>query len=105
LIRVILESPYSGDVPQNVAYAQKCMRDCLRRGETPYASHLLYTQPNVLDDTIPEHRALGMRAGFEWTKVADKTVVYYDLGVSKGMIEGIRNAEKCNIPIEFRKLY
>ena len=30
---VILESPYAGDVPANVAYARACLRDSLMRGE------------------------------------------------------------------------
>ncbi|MEK7211264.1 MAG: hypothetical protein AAB731_01390 [Patescibacteria group bacterium] len=41
--RVILESPFSGDVKRNIAYARACIRDCLRRGEAAIASHLLYT--------------------------------------------------------------
>ena len=48
--KVILESPYAGDVETNLRNARAAMRDCLLRGEAPYASHLLYTQPGVLDD-------------------------------------------------------
>ncbi len=47
---VILESPYGGtpeEVERNVKYARACLRDCLLRGEAPFASHLLYTQPGV----------------------------------------------------------
>ena len=49
---VIIESPYAGDIEKNVAYARDCVRDSLMRGEAPYASHLLYTQPNILDDYL-----------------------------------------------------
>ena len=59
--RVILESPYAGNVELNERYARACMADCLRRGEAPYASHLLYTQPGVLDDLVPEQREIGIR--------------------------------------------
>ncbi len=45
---VILESPYAGHVDANVAYARMAMHDSLLRGEAPIASHLLYTQPDVL---------------------------------------------------------
>ena len=38
--RVIIESPYSGDIPRNLLYARLCVFDCLQRGEAPYASHL-----------------------------------------------------------------
>jgi len=64
--RVILESPYAGDVATNVAYARRALRDCLLRGEAPFASHLLYTQPGVLDDTLPDERACGIEAGLIW---------------------------------------
>lgn len=82
---VILESPYAGDVARNVAYARAAMADCLRRGEAPIASHLLYTQPGVLDDNIPAERALGIAAGLAWGRVADAAVFYVDLGWSQGM--------------------
>lgn len=101
---VIIESPYAGDVKANEEYCRKAMKDCLLRGEAPYASHLLYTQEGVLDDTIPEERNLGIGAGFAFRNKADKTVVYYDRGISTGMKYGIRNARKHNIPIEFRSL-
>lgn len=57
MILVLLESPYAGNVELNVTYARACMRDCLKRGEAPFASHLLYTQPGVLDDLVPNERA------------------------------------------------
>jgi hypothetical protein len=62
LILVALETPYAGDIEKNLRYARKCMHDCFKRGEAAYASHLLYTQPGVLDDNIPEERRLGMEA-------------------------------------------
>ena len=41
--KVIVESPYAGDIDKNVRYVRACMRDCLLKGESPYASHALYT--------------------------------------------------------------
>jgi hypothetical protein len=102
--RVILESPYAGDVDANVAYARACLGDCLRRDEAPIASHLLFTQPNVLDDTKPEERSLGMRAGFAWYDVAEAAVVYTDRGISRGMKAGIAQATQRGIPVEYRTL-
>ena len=101
---VVLESPYAGNVDRNVAYARAAMADCLARGESPYASHLLFTQPGVLDDTIPEQRKLGIAAGFAWGRHADAVVVYEDLGVSSGMRAGIERAEAMGQPIERRSL-
>lgn len=104
MIKVIIESPYAGDVERNESYARLCMKDCFERGEAPFASHLLYTQPNVLDDTIPLERTLGIDAGLVWGACADKTVVYGDLGLSKGMKYGIENAIKAGRDIEYRFL-
>jgi hypothetical protein len=102
--RVILESPYAGDVAANEAYARAAMRDCLLRGEAPIASHLLYTQPGVLDDAIPEERMLGINAGLVWGTLADATVVYADRGISRGMKYGIERAEHEGRPVEYRTL-
>lgn len=101
---VILESPYSGDVEANVAYARACICDCLRRGEAPIASHLLFTQPGVLDDAAPAERAQGIAAGHAWFRVADACVVYEDRGFSVGMIAGVEAARAAGVPIEFRSL-
>lgn len=101
---VILESPYAGDVRRNRAYARKALRDCLLRGEAPIASHLLYTQPGVLRDAVPTERQHGIDAGLAWGAVAHATVVYSDLGISRGMQYGIQRARKDGRPVEFRSL-
>lgn len=102
--RVIIESPYAGDVDASVAYARACLKDSLKRGEAPIASHLLYTQPGILDDDQTDERALGIDAGHAWIACADLVVVYHDLGVSEGMQVGMRRAFDAGKPVEFRKL-
>lgn len=102
--RVILESPYAGNITANVEYARKCVRHSLSKGEAPIASHLLYSQPGILRDEVKEERQWGIDAGLEWRAVAEATVVYMDLGVSEGMLYGIRAAEQAGVPIEYRKL-
>ncbi len=89
---------------RNIEYARAALADCLHRGEAPYASHLLYTQPGVLDDTKPEERKLGMTAGFAWRKHADATIVYTDLGISAGMQAGVDDAKLSERKVEFRTL-
>lgn len=101
---VILESPYAGDVDANVSYARIALADSLRRGEAPFASHLLYTQPEVLDDAVPADRALGIEAGLAWGRFAEATVVYADLGITPGMKLGIERAEREGRPVEYRTL-
>lgn len=103
-MRVIIESPYFGNVKKNLHYLRACMRDCVKRGESPYASHGLLTQPGVLNDDDPAERQLGITLGFEWRDVADKTVVYVDLGWSKGMHAGVDDAISKGRPFEIRRL-
>ncbi len=107
--RVIIESPYGSDDPKiverNVEYARACMHDCLVvHGEAPYASHLLYTQPGVLNDRQSDDRRLGIEAGLVWGAQAEATVVYRDLGVTPGMQKGINRADDESRPVEYREL-
>lgn len=106
--RVIVESPFAGPTPaliaRNIRYVRAAMRDCLLRKEAPFASHALYTLPGVLRDEVPEDRKLGMEAGWRWIALADATVVYTDLGMSKGMEAGIALAKEQNRVIEMRQL-
>lgn len=101
---VVLESPYAGDVEENIEYARECVKDSLMRGEAPIASHLLYTQTGILDDTIPEERTLGITAGLSWLKRADASVVYTDLGISAGMKLGIAKANSHGLEVIFRSI-
>ena len=101
-MKVILESPFAGDVKKNIQYARECMRDSLERNEYPLASHLLY--PQVLEDTVPKERKLGIAAGLAWGEMAEKTVVYTDFGISKGMRQGIKDAKAKGREIEYRKI-
>jgi hypothetical protein len=101
---VVIESPYAGDVDKNLRYVRAAMHDCFLRGEAPFASHALYTQPGVLDDNRPDERKLGIEAGLEWSSFAAKSVVYTDLGITEGMRAGIARAEEDGRLIEYRKI-
>ena len=115
---VIIESPYKGRTPEdldrNKRYLRSCIRDCIDRSESPYASHRMLT--DALDDDDPVERTLGIEAGLAWRQACvldgSKLVVasrvlpifYLDLGWSFGM----RLAKKCydeeGITYEERKL-
>lgn len=103
---VILESPYAAETPEeiyeNIQYARRCVKDSLSRGEAPIASHLLYTQEGILDDTIPEERRQGINAGLAWREVSDGTVAYADMGISEGMRYGIKRAQASGKSVEYR---
>jgi len=91
-------------VDKNIKYARKCVRDSLNKGEAPIASHLLYTQPGILDDDVPEERQWGIDAGLAWRKDSEATIVYIDLGITRGMEYGITDAKENNRPIEYRSI-
>lgn len=116
--RVIIESPYAGkpslwpwpisivfewiDRWMNVRYLRACLRDSLMRGEAPFASHAIYTQPGVLRDWIQAERAHGIEAGFAWGDVAGVRVFYTDRGMSRGMELGLAAARRIGQPYEMR---
>lgn len=102
---IVIESPYAGQVEENVEYARACIKDALGRGEAPIASHLLYTQPGILDDTVPQERALGIGAGLAWAYASDYAVFYVDKGVSKGMLFAHDFYIKQQKPIKYRSLH
>jgi hypothetical protein len=105
LKRVIIESPFAGLIDINKAYGRFAMHDCLvNHNESPYASHLLYTQENVLRDELPDERKLGIEAGFYWRDVSEKTIFYIDLGITPGMNQGIADCKKKSTPYELREL-
>ena len=101
---VILESPFAGDEQANIDYARLCVRDSLSRGEAPLASHLLYTQSTILNDSVLEERNMGIAAGLFWGAMADASVVYTDRGISRGMALGIASAEDLGRCVEYRSI-
>jgi len=112
--RVVIESPFAGNSPwrlvafcqrvRNRQYARAAVRDSLMKGEAPFASHLIFTQPGILRDGIASERQQGIDAGLAWLATAEASVVYVDLGISKGMASGIEAARSIGIPVEFRAL-
>lgn len=100
MIPVYVESPYGGDVSANLAYLGECLRDCIKRGEVPFASHAIY--PLALDDNDPEQREQGLALGEYWRHHCQRTVVYIDRGVSEGMLRGIEAAERMGMRVEYR---
>jgi hypothetical protein len=109
---VLVESPYAGKSKwwpiamwqrwRNRVYCRQCCRDCVSRGEAPFASHIFYTQ--FLDDNHPCERQWGIENGLAWGDKAERTVVYTDRGVSRGMDYGIKHARECGRQIEYRRL-
>ena len=99
---VFICSPWSGDWRKHTAYARRCMKDSLGRGEAPLAMHLLY--PQVLNDLIPSHREMAINSGCAWLAGAKILAVYLDLGMSPGMKEEVDLARDLGVGIEERFL-
>lgn len=102
-MRVIIESPFAGG-HKNVLFSRSCVLDSLSRGESPYASHLLYTQKGMLNDADPTERRRGISAADGWLEVADHIAVYCDLGITRGMVIGIVKAARLMKPVHLRWL-
>ncbi|MGD0729567.1 MAG: hypothetical protein ABR981_05820 [Candidatus Micrarchaeaceae archaeon] len=106
---VDIETPYSAptlsQVAKHIRYTRACVRDSLLKKEIPFASHLFYTQTGILDDNLTDERQRGIMAGKVLIEKLDATtVVYTDLGISKGMELGIKIAKKSKRKIEYRTL-
>lgn len=100
---VIIESPYAGDIQNNLEYAKEAAMDCLNRKESPFASHLFYTQ--FLDDKNPRERRLGINAGYAWWKHADLIVFYTDHGWSPGMRVAYERCQLESKKFSLRAIY
>lgn len=104
---VIIESPYAGnadDIKRNEYYARAAITDCLNKGEIPVASHLLYTQAGILDDTQSAQRRLGIEAGLITGHICSKSVMYANYGMSPGMEEGVDRAKREGRSVEIRNI-
>lgn len=99
---ILVESPFAGEVEENLAYAQKCMRHVFlssyHAAQIPIASHCFFTL--ALDDRNPAERSIGMKAGFAMRSLASEVHVYLDRGLSDGMVYGIRGAIEAGKPIK-----
>jgi hypothetical protein len=100
--RVVVESPYAGDLERNGRYLDACLVYCFSRNESPYASHAI--GPRALKDDVPEQRKQGIEAGFAWADVADAVVFYVDLGWSNGMSRALERHQADGRTIEQRRL-
>lgn len=58
----------------------------------------------VLDDEDLAERALGLSAGFAWSRCADLVAVYTDYGITPGMESGMVFARAHGILVQERSL-
>lgn len=94
---VMVESAFASNdrysQEENVAFARAVCRYITKRGHAPFASHLFYTQPGILDDNVPEERAHGIAAGLAWAEHADEIWICLRPGEepSRGVMDAIHH--------------
>lgn len=83
---------------QNLVYARLCLTNAIGRGETPLASHLLYSQVEVEQEVRD-------KAAAEMYNRADLAALYVDLGVSEEMREAQEYAKLLGVDVTRRMLF
>lgn len=85
----------------NLKLAQKYCKYVFDQGHYPYASHLIY--PQILNDSDPSQRELGLKASKAFIKVCSEVWVFYKDGVedSDGMKQEIACADANYKPVKY----
>lgn len=108
---VLLESPYSGDIERNVAYAQRAMAYLRSMGFVVWISHLLWTQHHeapdyFVSDFDPKYdipnggREESLNQLESIRRACNKVYFFTDYGWSSGMQAGLDHCTRENIPYE-----
>ncbi len=105
-----VESPYAAPTEdglrRNILYARIACRWALDAGYYPYASHLFFTQPGILDDSDPDERQTGIDAGKAIIRHSAKISLFFlDLGESSGMRYGREAAQSVGREIKEVRLF
>ena len=95
--KIYVVSPYAGNIEENVAAAIRYCRRVIEEGHMPVASHLLY--PQMLDDSDPGQRELGLAFGLALLAVCDEVWVFGE--ISSGMAREIEEAKRLGKPVKY----
>lgn len=96
--RAYIVSKYAGDVEKNVEAAKIYCKVAIQKKRIPIASHLLY--PQVLDDTDPAQRKIGLLFGQVLLAMCDEIWVC-GTEYSDGMRAEIHEAKRLKKPIMY----
>ena len=97
--KVYVASKYAGDTEENVRLAVGYCRYVIEEGYIPIASHLLY--PQMLDDSNPHERELGLMFGLALLAICEEVWVFGE--VSEGMAREIEEATRLHKTVKFIK--
>ena len=93
---IYVASPYAGDIEQNTEFTRKACRHVMNEGHAFFAPHLLY--PQLLEDSNPQERQLGLDMGLAMLPRCDELWCYGD-HISLGMHLEIEEAVRIGIPV------
>ena len=101
--KVYVVSPYAGDINLHIKEAVALCKRVISERKIPIASHLLY--PQMLDDSDPEQRELGLLYGLTLLEICDEVIVLSDSpdDISPGMAGEIHEAKRLGKPIRYVK--
>jgi hypothetical protein len=94
-MRIVIESPLSGDTTTNLRYLLWCCRAVFLAGHDPIASHLVV--PWFADDSVPAERERGIASEWFWQE-GDEHWFLLDLGLSSGMKDAVMRSRQ-RLPI------
>ncbi len=95
--KIYVASKYAGDVDANVAATITYCRRVIDEGYMPVASHLLY--PQILNDSDPKERDLGLLFGLALLRMCDEVWVFGT--VSPGVAREIEEAKRLKKKIRY----
>ena len=72
--KAYIVSPYAGDVEKNTKDTVRYCRYAVKQGYIPVAAHLIY--PQILDDRVPEERAMGLMFGLSLLDMCDEVWIF-----------------------------
>lgn len=98
--KIYVISRYAGDIEANMAATISYCKYVISKGYMPIASHLLY--PQMLNDDIPEERAIGTSFGMALLSGCQEAWCFGDT-VSKGMAAELEECKRLHIPIKYFK--
>lgn len=93
---IFVASPLSGDMEENIKYAERACRYVMDAGHAFFAPHLLYTR--ILDDTCPDERRVGIDMGLAVLARCDELWAFGE-HISTGMQQEIDAAHQLGIPV------
>ena len=95
---VYISSPLFGDAKRDHSLAWHACRMAMARGNTPFSSHLLYSQ--MLDCNDPAQRELETRLNGQMLSLCDELWLCGDV-ISPGMAADEQLAKEQDIPVKY----